>query len=78
MKANELIESIPYMKRQLKEYHYTSASLHNAEYKLFLGDEFVSFFLSSDYGNTDKYEWKVHKVDELINLKIFAIPPYSD
>jgi len=70
--TNSLIEKVPWLLRDIERpYGVGTVALANKEYQDELGKEFIDFFEQNPYGETDKYEWEVRKVDQLRNLKIW-------
>jgi hypothetical protein len=66
---NKLIESIPFIIRQLNQYG-AGVNMADNDYKILVGLDFFEYFSNNPNGETSKYIWETVKSDELINLKI--------
>jgi hypothetical protein len=71
MTADQLIESQPWIMREIKRSGMTIVSLGNADYRELVGFEFCRFFFDEPFGRSEKYNWEMKKVDELRNLYIW-------
>ena len=68
-KTNSIIESVPFIVRQLDQYG-AGVNMADQDYRDLVGKEFVDFFTVHPFGETEKYIWETVKVDQLNNLKI--------